>query len=106
MQGTSTKLRHVVMFGFKAAAGEAQVDELIARFRALESLVPDIDAFEWGANNSPEGLNQGHTHAFTLTFPSEAARDAYLPHPHHKAFVEWAGPFIEKALVVDYWARD
>jgi NOL1/NOP2/fmu family ribosome biogenesis protein len=95
----------VVLFGFKPGANEARIDELVARFKALKSLVPEIEAFEWGVNNSPEGLHQGHTHAFTLTFAGEAERDAYLVHPHHRAFVEWAGPYIEKALVVDYWAQ-
>jgi quinol monooxygenase YgiN len=100
-----TKLRHVVLFGFKAGTGEGEVGELVARFRALHGLVPGIEAFEWGADVSPEGLGRGHTHCFTLTFASEAARDAYLVHPDHKAFVERVGPFLEKSLVVDYWAQ-
>ncbi len=102
MPTASTKLRHVVLFGFKPGAGEAQIDELVARFRALRDLVPGVEAFEWGVDNSPEGLGQGHSHCFTLTFADEAARDAYLPHPHHAAFAQWAGRLIEKALVVDY----
>jgi quinol monooxygenase YgiN len=105
MQGESKRLRHVVLFGFRPGASATQLDELVSRFRALASLVPDIEAFEWGRDNSPEGLGQGHTHCFTLTFASEAARDAYLPHPAHQAFVAWAGPLIAKALVVDYWAQ-
>jgi hypothetical protein len=103
---TSTKLRHVVLFGFSPSASEAQVDELVGRFRALRGLVPGIDAFEWGANSSPEGLSHGHSHAFTLTFASDAAGDGYLVHPDHQAFVKFAGPLLEKSLVVDYWAQD
>jgi hypothetical protein len=101
----STKLRHVVLFGFKPGAREAQIDELVTRFRALHGLVPDIDAFEWGTNSSPEGLSHGHSHAFTLTFASDAARDGYLVHPDHQAFVKFAGPLLEKSLVIDYWAQ-
>jgi hypothetical protein len=101
----SKRLRHVVLFGLKIGVSEAQIDELVARFRALRSLVPGIDAFEWGKDVSPEGLGRGHSHCFTLTFASETARDAYLVHPNHLAFVEWIGPVIEKALVVDYWAQ-
>jgi hypothetical protein len=102
----SNQLRHVVLFGLKPGAGGAQADELVARFRALRDLVPGVDGFEWGVDVSPEGLGQGHSRCFTLTFASEAARDAYLVHPHHKAFVEWIGPVVEKALVVDYWAQE
>ena len=101
----STKLRHVVLFGFKPSASEAQVEELVTRFRALQGLVPGIDAFECGTNSSPEGLAQGHSHCFTLTFASDAARDSYLVHPDHLAFVKFAGPLLEKSLVVDYWAQ-
>ena len=42
---------------------------------------------------------------FTLTFASDAARDGYLVHPDHLAFVKFAGPLLEKSLVVDYWAQ-
>jgi quinol monooxygenase YgiN len=105
VNAASTRLRHIVLFGFKETASPAEIDEIVARFRTLQQQVPGIEAFEWGVDNSPEGLSQGHSHAFTLTFASEAARDAYLPHPKHQAFVQWVGPFIKKALVVDYWAR-
>lgn len=105
MQESPAILRHVVLFGFQADASAARVDEIVARFRALRSDVPGVDALEWGADVSPEGLNHGHSHCFTLSFRSEAARDVYLDHPRHIAFVQWVGPFIEKALVVDYWAR-
>jgi len=101
----SRKLRHMVLFGFKPGTSEAQVAELVGRFRALKDDVPGVEDFECGVDVSPEGLSQGHTHCFLLTFASESARDAYLPHPRHQAFVSWIGPIVEKALVVDYWAN-
>ena len=99
-----TKLRHMVLFGFKAGVAQAQIDELVARFGALKDLVPGVEAFEWGTDVSPEGLAQGHSHCFLLTFASERDRDAYLPHPAHQAFVSGIAPIVERALVVDYWA--
>ncbi len=59
---------------------------------------------EWGVNSSPEGLNKGASHCFTLTFASDAARDAYLPHPAHTAFAEWVSTWLDSVTVVDYWA--
>ncbi len=106
MAETRRRLRHVVLFGFKPSASSQDVDAIVAHFTALERRVPGVQAFEWGRDVSPEGLSHGHTHAFTLTFADEEARDAYLVHPDHQAFVAEAGPFIEKALVVDYWAID
>jgi pantothenate kinase len=98
------KLRHVVLFGFKSGVGEAEIGEIVRRFVALRTEVPDIEALEWGVNNSPENLNRGLTHAFTLTFASAAERDAYLVHPTHAAFAGWVGAFIEAVTVFDYEA--
>ena len=97
-------LRHVVMFGFKDGMTVDEIDEIIRRFAALENEVPDIEAFECGENNSPEGLNDGLSHCFLLTFATKEARDAYLPHPNHKAFADWVGQWVVKVVVVDYWA--
>jgi len=96
------QLRHVVCFQFKTEATEAQVDALIEAFKNLEHEIDEVKAFEWGLNNSPEGLDQGMTHIFQVTFDNEADRDAYLPHPAHQAFIEAHGSIIDKVVVVDY----
>jgi len=98
-------LRHVVYFSFKQSSTPEDVSGVVDAFRNLKNEIPGIESFEWGVNSSPEGLNQGLTHAFTLTFHSNAARDAYLPHPAHKAFGDILGPHLEKVMVLDYWTR-
>jgi hypothetical protein len=98
-------LRHVVIFKFKDTASAADVKKVEDAFRALPSKIKEIKDFEWGKNNSPEGLNQGFTHCFFVSFASEKDRETYLPHPDHKAFVEVLKPYLEKALVIDYWAE-
>lgn len=99
-------LRHVVMFKFKDNTTPAQVKQVEDAFRALPSKIKEIKGFEWGTNNSPEKLNQGLTHCFFLTFASEKDRDIYLPHPAHKAFGAVLTPYLDKAVVLDYWAKD
>lgn len=98
-------LRHVVYFSFKESSSAEDINGVIDAFRNLKSEIPGIESFEWGVNSSPEGINQGLTHAFTLTFHSDAARDAYLPHPSHKAFGEILQPHLDKVMVLDYWTR-
>lgn len=98
-------LRHVVLFGFKETSKPEEVQAVIDAFIALPSQISEIKGFEWGTNSSPEGLNQGLTHAFTLTFHSNADRDVYLPHPAHQAFVGIVGPHLDKVTVVDYWTK-
>ena len=100
------KLRHVVAFKFKSSASEADIKKVVEAFRALPKSIPQIKAFEWGTNNSPEGFNKGTTHAFLLTFDSEKGRDEYLVHPEHKKFGEGLGPVLEDVFVIDYWAAE
>ena len=101
---TGKMLRHVVLFKFKEGSKAEDVKKVEDAFRALPSKIKEIKSLEWGLNNSPENLNSGFTHCFFLTFASEEDRAAYLPHPAHKAFGSLLGPFLDKVLVIDYWA--
>ncbi|GGY08320.1 Dabb family protein [Massilia dura] len=102
---TSPVLRHVVLFAFKNEAPSEAVDAIVAAFAALPAAIPGIAAYESGTNVSPEGLNDGLTHCFTLTFAAAEDRDAYLNHPEHQRFVGMLGTCLERAVVVDYWVR-
>ncbi|MEM7373927.1 MAG: Dabb family protein [Bacteroidota bacterium] len=104
-ESSAPLLRHVVMFKFKDESSEADVQSVIDAFAALPEKIPSIHAFEWGTDNSPEGLQDGFTHCFFLSFKSEEDRATYLPHPDHKAFGKVLGPHLDKVLVVDYWAK-
>ena len=94
--------RHVVFFKFKDSASAEQVQAIEKDFITLAKKVDTVKAFEWGTNVSPEGLNQGFTHCFFVTFASAKDRDTYLVHAEHKKFVEILKPHMEGALVVDY----
>ncbi len=98
-------LRHVVMFKFKDSVSKEEIEAVEKAFVDLKNDIPLIRSLEWGTNVSPEGINQGFTHCFLLTFASEADRDAYLPHPAHKAFGNMLEPVIDKVMVIDYLAR-
>jgi hypothetical protein len=99
-------LRHVVCFKFKAEATPDQIAGVERAFLALKDKIPAIAALEWGTNVSPEKHDKGFTHCFLLTFKTEADRDAYLPHPEHKAFGKLLGPLVADVFVVDYLARE
>jgi hypothetical protein len=98
-------LRHVVLFKFKANTSKEDIEKVEAAFSALPSKIPQIVGYEWGINNSPEGLDKGFTHCFFLTFHSEEDRAIYLPHPDHKAFGAILTPHLEDVTVVDYWTN-
>ena len=100
----ATAVRHVVVFRFKPGASPEKIQQITEAFAALKQQIPGILAFEHGVNNSPEKLDQGFTHVYQLTFTNAAARDAYLPHPAHKAFGTLLGGsgVFDAAFVVDY----
>lgn len=99
-------LRHVVLIKFKESSTEEDISKVEKAFSGLQDKIPEIKDYEWGTNNSPEGLNKGFTHCFLVTFESEEDRATYLPHPEHKAFVEILEPHLEDVLVIDYWAGE
>ncbi|MBT8305781.1 MAG: Dabb family protein [Maribacter sp.] len=98
-------LRHVVLFKFKDGTTSDDIKKVEDAFGILPSKIPQITSYEWGLNNSPEGLDKGFTHCFLLTFKSEEDRAIYLPHPDHKAFGQVLTPFLDDVLVIDYWSN-
>ncbi len=98
-------LRHVVLFKFKEGTSIENIKKVEEVFSELPSKIPQIASYEWGLNNSPEGLEKGFTHCFLLTFKSEKDRAAYLPHPDHKAFGNVLKPHLDDVLVLDYWVK-
>lgn len=95
-------IRHVVLVRFQDTTTPAQQAEFAQRFEALATQVPQVRKIEWGPNTSPEGLDKGYTHCFLMQFDDAAARDAYLPHPAHQAFVQAMGAWLADVLVIDY----
>lgn len=97
-EGCSAMVHHVVLFRFRSDLPEGAVAEVFEELRGFRPSIPGITGFQGGAYNSPEGLAQGFTHGFTMTFADAASRDAYLPHPLHQALVAKLLPMLEGGL--------
>ena len=93
---------HIVHFKFKSDAKPEAVKKVETEFAALKEKIKEVESITWGTNVSPEGLSDDFTHCWIVTFKDEKARDAYLVHPAHKAFVEVLKPALEKPFVVDF----
>jgi hypothetical protein len=78
-------VKHAVLIRFRPDVTAAQIDAAMTDLAALQNRIPGIVNFSGGSNMSTEGLNQGFTHGFVMTFADVAARDRYLPHPEHEA---------------------
>jgi len=98
-------LRHVVLFKFKDNVTNQQIKNIEGAFCALPGKISSIYDFEWGTDVSIENRSDGFTHCFIVTFLNEADRAQYLPHPAHKELVSMSQPYLDKILVIDYWAK-
>jgi len=101
---SSKTLRHVVQFQFKENSSADDVQKVVDAFRSLPAKISEVAGFEYGTNNSPEGLADGFTHCFLVTFKSEDDRATYIKHPDHQAFVSVLKPHLEKVQVIDFWS--
>ncbi len=95
-------VQHLVLFDFRDDVPDAKVAEVLEAFDKLPSEIPGISGFQWGINNSPEGLAKTFTHGFIITFESAEARDEYLPHPAHSRFVDLVKPTLNDVFVIDF----
>ena len=75
---------HVVLLKVKKSVPQAEIARVFGAIGALKGPIPGILSYSWGPYSSPEGLNRGFTHGFSMTFTDAKARDAYLPHPEHE----------------------
>jgi len=98
-------LRHIVLLKFNNEASANDILRIEKEFASLPSKIPEILDFEWGIDNSEEGMHKGYSHSFLVTFKNEEDRAIYLPHHDHMAFVQILQPFIDDVLVIDYWTN-
>ena len=77
-------IRHVVLCRFRKDVSEAAIAQIFDALKALQQQIDGIIAITAGRDSSPEGLQKGCSHGFTVDFIDAAARDRYLPHPAHQ----------------------
>jgi len=97
-----TALKHIAIVKFKPGTVDQTIRHSFEAIGKLRDVIPGILDYSWGANNSPEGLSHGFTHAFVMTFKDAAARDAYLPHQAHEKVKQLVLPNVEAVIVFDY----
>jgi hypothetical protein len=104
-EDTATPYRHVVCFKFKDDATKEQIAAVEKAFGELPDKIDTITGYEWGTNVSPEGLADGFTHCFIVSFKDKAGLKAYIPHEAHQAFLTELKPILDKVFVIDFVAK-
>ncbi|KAJ5872033.1 uncharacterized protein N7529_004386 [Penicillium soppii] len=103
-------ITHIVLFQFKSDVTPETINDITERMLSLKECCVHpktqkqyIKASSGGIDNSPEGLQNGITHAFVVEFDSAADRDYYVnDDPKHREFVQRVGKSLEKAQVIDF----
>lgn len=102
------QIQHLVLFKIKPEVTSEKITSMLEPADAGSSIwLGALLTKAGGQYSSPEGLNQGYTHGFVMTFESVDARDAYLPHPEHSRVKAALLPCIDSVVAFDFelWAR-
>ncbi len=94
--------RHFGVFQFHPDITENRIQECFAAMAGMVGKIDGLLTFEHGSYKSDEGLNDGFTHGFIMTFDSPESRDAYLPHPIHEAVKDVVVPCLARVIVFDF----
>jgi hypothetical protein len=94
--------RHFGVFQFHPQITESKIEECFAAMAGMVGKIDGLLGFEHGSYKSDEGLNDGFTHGFIMTFDSPESRDAYLPHPIHEAVKDIVVPCLARLVVFDF----
>jgi hypothetical protein len=95
-------VRHYGMFQFHPEITPEQIDECFTEMVGMVGRIPGLLSMEHGPYDSTEGLNDGFTHGFVMTFDTIASRDAYLPHPEHERVKLIVVPRLARVIVFDF----
>jgi hypothetical protein len=95
-------VRHFGMFQFKDGVTSSEIDDCFTQMKGMVGQIPGLLDMEHGPYESAEGLNDGFTHGFIMTFDTPASRDAYLPHPEHERVRDIVVPRLARVVVFDF----
>jgi quinol monooxygenase YgiN len=98
-------IRHIVLIRFRPDVTEDAVAAMFADLAAIADKVPGILSIHAGRSESPEKIERGYLHGFTVDFADWAALGAYQTHPDHRrlgaALVGTAEGGLDGILVFD-----
>lgn len=79
-------IRHIVLIRFQPTVSEADIAGIFATIPKLARKLPGVEAYAFGRSESPEQIERGYIHGFTIDFTSWDALKTYADDPDHKAF--------------------
>lgn len=96
------QVKHYGVFQFKPEITPERIETCFREMAGMVGKIPGLRDFIYGPYDSAEGMNDGYTHGFIMTFDSPQARDEYLPHPEHERVKEIVVPCLGRVVVFDF----
>lgn len=98
-------IRHIVLIRFRPEVSEPAIAALFADLAAIRVVLPGVLDIRSGRSESPEQIERGYLHGFTVDFADWAVLAAYQDHPEHRrlgaALVAAAEGGLDGILVFD-----
>lgn len=98
-------IRHIVLIRFRPDLPEHVIAAIFDDLRSIEGKVAGLSSVCAGRSESPEQIERGYLHGFTIDFADWAALAAYQDHPDHQrvgaALVAQAQGGLDGILVFD-----
>ena len=98
-------IRHIVLLKARPEVTEDHIQAIFADLHSIKAKLPGTLAIHSGRSESPEQIERGYLHGFTIDFVDWQALAAYQDHPDHKrvgaALVAAADGGIDGILVFD-----
>lgn len=102
-------IRHIVLLKARPDVTEDYLKAIFADLHTIQAKLPGILAIHSGRSESPEQIERGYLHGFTVDFADWDALAAYQSHPDHQrvgsALVAAALGGIDGILVFDLVTR-
>ena len=79
-------IRHIVLIKFAADVSEAKIADLFLELQQIRGKLSGWRTVTAGRSESPEQIERGYMHGFTIDFADWAALATYAADPDHQAF--------------------
>jgi hypothetical protein len=98
-------VQHIVVFRFPRELTEEEERYMYAQVRRWPSEIGGFTKLRLGTDMT-KARNRGYQYLLFEEFESEAAMQAYFPHPVHQEFARWVAEQQCETLAFDYLLGD
>jgi hypothetical protein len=79
-------IRHIVLLRARPEVTDADMTAIFADLPVIAPQIPGLLTWHAGRSESPEQIERGYMHGFTIDFTGWDALAIYAAHPDHKVF--------------------